>query len=50
MSIMLAMRDDTNSAIKRIQAHREKTTGIYDSKARIVDEAVKNLEREIIKK
>ena len=24
MSVMLAMRDDTNAAIKRIQAHREK--------------------------
>lgn len=50
MSVMLAMRDDTDASIKRIQAHREKTTGINDSKARIVDEAVKKLEREIIKK
>lgn len=50
MSVMLAMRDDTDAAIKRIQAHRVKTTGINDSKARIVDEAVKKLEREIIKK
>ncbi len=50
MSVMLAMRDDTNAAIKRIQDHREKTTGIYDSKARIVDEAVKKLEQEVIKK
>lgn len=50
MSVMLAMRDDTNAAVIRIQAHREKTTGIYDSKARIVDEAVKKLEQEVIKK
>lgn len=50
MSVMLAMRDDTDAAIKRIQAHREKTTGIKDSKARVVAEAVKKLEMEIIKK
>ena len=50
MSVMLAMRDDTAAAIKRIQAYRKKTPGIKDSKARIVAEAVKKLEREIIKK